>query len=271
LALPVKTAVVLAGGKGSRLKPYTDHCPKPLLPVGPMPVLELILRQLKHHGFKQVYLAVGHKAEQLQAYFGDGQALGLQLHYLFETQPLGTAGPLLNLPPTMPPHFLVMNADLVTELNFGQLYQTHCQQGAWATVCTHPRTLQLEFGVIELNPEQAGAIQAFKEKPTLVHSVCMGIYMLSHQALAYLKTGEPCGIDQLLQRLLSQGHGVQAFNFEGYWMDIGCPSDYEAAQRDFEPLRQRLLPPSVAAKGLAGLRSLASPSVAAVAPQQACL
>jgi NDP-mannose synthase len=235
-----KTAVILAGGKGTRLKPFTNSLPKPLIPLGNTPVLELIIQQLKLYGFTNITLAVGHLSELIKAYFGDGAKWGVNLHYVFESHPLGTAGPLLNIP-NLSDDFLVLNADLVTELNLADLFETHVKQGNMATLAVNQRTTQIEFGVLELAGERHQITQ-FNEKPTLVHSVCMGIHALNKQALSYLNPNEFCGIDQLMARMMNDGHAIYAFPFEGYWLDIGRHTDYETAQADFERMQHRLLP-----------------------------
>lgn len=240
-------AVILAGGKGTRLKPFTDHLPKPLIPLGKIPILELIIRQLKGYGFQQVTLCVGHMAELIHAHFGNGDDFGLPIHYTFEDSPLGTAGPLAFLS-ALPEHFLVMNADLVTDLNFKLLMEEHIQHQSMATLATFQRTTQIEFGVLDfVNNTQD--ISGFREKPTLVHSVCMGIHALHRDVLRYIPVGEFCGIDTLVSRLMNDGHRVRAYKFDGYWLDIGRHTDYETAQRDFEQMRHRLLPQEGTHKG----------------------
>jgi len=211
-----------------------------MVPLGKMPILELIIRQLKTHGFHDITLCVGHMAEHIQAHFGDGHFLGVNITYTFEDKPLGTAGPLAFLS-NLPENFLVMNADVVTDLNFRQLMTTHIQYQQLATLAVHQRTTQIEFGVIDF-VDNSNAIQAFKEKPTLIHSVCMGIHALNRQVLDYIPHNEFCGIDTLMSRLMADNHTVHAHKFDGYWLDIGRHTDYSTAQRDFKQMQHRLLP-----------------------------
>jgi NDP-mannose synthase len=234
-------AVILAGGKGTRLKPYTDRLPKPLVPLGGMPILELIIRQLAHHGFQTITLCVGHMAEHIHAYFGDGARFGLHIEYTQEEKPLGTAGPLAVLK-NLPEHLLVMNADVVTDLNFTELMRTHREHGGMATLAAYQKTTQIEFGILDMMPN-GNKISGFREKPTLVHSVCMGIHAIHRDALQYIPANEFCGIDMLMERLMQAGHSVHAHHFEGYWLDIGRHTDYATAQRDFDRMKHRLLPP----------------------------
>lgn len=241
---PVKEAIILAGGKGTRLKPYTAVFPKPLVPLGDMPVLEVVLRQLKYYGFERVTLAVGHLAELIQAYFGNGQKLGIELRYVFEEQPLGTAGPLA-LIEDLPEHVLVMNGDLVTDLNFALLLEAHqkahAETGTLATMAVYQRTTQIDFGVIDFDPEN-GHVKGFREKPTLKHPVSMGINVFSREVLPYIPAGQFFGLDHLMAALLSAGETIEAYPFEGYWLDIGRHGDYHNAMADFELMQDRLLP-----------------------------
>jgi NDP-mannose synthase len=241
-------AVVLAGGKGTRLKPYTAVFPKPLVPLGDMPVLELILRQLKRHGFEEVILAVGHLAELIQAYFGDGSKWGLRLRYSFEDQPRGTIGPLAYIE-DLADDVLVMNGDIVSDLSYSELVAQHCQQQALATLALHVQTTQIAFGVLDVNSTTL-AIESFKEKPTLTHHVSMGIHVFSKRLLQQVPQGQLYGLDHLMSDILEGrmkgleglANPLQAFPFEGYWLDIGRHSDYQSALSEFELMKQRLLP-----------------------------
>lgn len=243
-----RQAVVLAGGKGTRLQPYTTVFPKPLVPLGDMPVLELILRQLKHYGFKEVILAVGHLAELIQAYCGDGSKWGLKLRYAFEDQPRGTIGPLAYMD-DLAENVLVMNGDIVSDINYGELIATHEANQALATLALYSQTTQIAFGVLDVDPS-TNAIQSFKEKPTLKHHISMGVHVFHRSVFEQVPKGQLYGLDHLMSDLLEgriqpQHHEqpcLQAYPFEGYWLDIGRHSDYQSALAEFELMKQRLLP-----------------------------
>jgi NDP-sugar pyrophosphorylase family protein len=232
--------VVLAGGKGTRLAPYTTTVPKPLMPVGEYPILEILLRQLAAQGFQSVTLAVGHLAGLIQAYFGDGSDIGLKLSYAYESRPLGTAGPLARLPRS-DASILVLNGDLLTDLDFTDLVRFHRGRNAAATVGMTRRHFPVEFGVIEANDD--GRIVGFREKPELDYLVSMGVYMFAPHALDYIPRGSAFDFPELLSCLLAQGEVVAGYRSTAYWMDIGRPADYEKANRDFPEMENSFLAP----------------------------
>ena len=237
---PDTPVVILAGGKGTRLAPYTTTVPKPLMPVGEYPVLEILLRQLESYGFRHVTLAVGHLAGLIQAYFGDGNGVGLNLSYVYESHSLGTAGPLARIPPP-DSSILVLNGDLLTDLDFTGFVRFHRGRNAAATVGMTRRQLPVEFGVIEANDN--GRIVGFREKPALDYLVSMGIYMFAPRVLDYIPRGSAFDFPELLSRLLAAGEVVAGYESAGYWMDIGRPADYEKANRDFPEMENRFLAP----------------------------
>lgn len=234
--------VVLAGGKGTRLAPYTTTVPKPLMPVGEYPVLEILLRQLEAFGFRNVTLAVGHLAGLIQAYFGDGRNVGLNLSYAYETHPLGTAGPLARIP-IAEEHVLVLNGDLLTDLDFTELVGFHHRTRATATVGMTRRHVPVEFGVIDARDD--GSIVGFREKPRLDYLVSMGIYMFAKRALEHIPLDRHHDFPDLLDRLLGENEMVAGYESDAYWMDIGRPADYECANRDFPMMENRFLAPRV--------------------------
>lgn len=242
-------AIILAGGQGTRLKPYTTLFPKALVPLEEMPVLELVIRQLKRHGFTELTLAVGHLSHLIEAYFGDGSRWGVNITYARESKPLGTAGPLRALA-DLPENFLVMNADIVSDINYRELFEFHTrsheQSGALATVAVYRRTSKIDFGVLEFDSE-THRIQNFIEKPMLEHSVSMGIYVFNRGVRDLIPENEFFGFDQLMKALIREERRVQAYPFNGYWLDIGRVDDYETAVADFQNLRPVLLPDSEAA------------------------
>jgi NDP-mannose synthase len=228
--------VVLAGGKGRRLEPYTTVLPKPLMPLGDMPVLEVLLRRLSNAGLTRVHLAVGHLAQLIRAYFGDGSALGLELSYWVEDAPLGTAGPLAHIE-LESDRVLVMNGDLLTTLDFRALLGYHEEQGAAATIAVLRRDVPIDFGVVRVNGAE---VSGFEEKPVLSYDVSMGVYVFERTVLELVPDGH-FDFPELLQALLDRGDRVAAYRFAGFWLDIGRHDDYELALERFDELRGELL------------------------------
>lgn len=232
-------AVILAGGKGTRLLPYTTVLPKPLMPIGDMPILEVVLRQLKAAGVDHVTMAVGYLAELLQAFFGDGKRLGLNIDYSMESKPLGTVGPL-TLIPGLNDTLLMMNGDVLTTLDYRDLIKRHRESGAIATIATYVRQVKIDFGVIEA--DGAGILTGYVEKPTLDYRVSMGIYVFEPEALQFLKPGEYRDFPDLVKTLIAAGKKVISYPFSGYWLDMGRPDDYARAVEEFEARRGEFLP-----------------------------
>lgn len=226
-------AVILAGGRGTRLAPYTTILPKPLMPLGNHPVLEIILCQLKKHGFTEITMAVGYLRHLLEAYFEHGERLGVQIEYSYEDQPLGTAGPL-SLIDGLDEPFLVMNGDVLTNLDFDALYAYHLEHGATATVSLYPKTVEISLGVLEV--DERSEVVSYQEKPNYSYLASMGIYVFSPRVLDYLPTGQRCDIPDLIKTLLSHGEKVVGRVFHGDWVDIGRPQDYMMAVENYEYL-----------------------------------
>jgi NDP-sugar pyrophosphorylase family protein len=224
------SVVVLAGGKGTRLMPYTTSLPKPLVPVGEYPILDILLRQLARQGFRKITLAVGHLAGLIQAYFKEGRDWGVELSYAYETTPLGTAGPISRLPRDNR-HLLVLNGDLLTTLDFAELVRFHHQNHAAATVGTKRRTETVQFGVIETAAD--GKITQYREKPNLDYLVSMGIYVFSPEVRDYIPRSEKFDFPNLVERLIQNNKRVLAYKSDAYWLDIGRPDDYQRANEDF--------------------------------------
>jgi NDP-sugar pyrophosphorylase family protein len=230
--------VILAGGKGTRLMPYTTALPKPLMPVGQYPILDILLKQLANQGFRKITLAVGHLAGLIQAYFKDGEDWGVEITYSYETSPLGTAGPLAKLP-KHERAMLVLNGDLLTSLDFSRIVRFHYENTAIATIGTKRRTETVQFGVVE--KESNGQIVQFREKPNLDYLVSMGIYVFSPVVREFIPRAQKFDFPDLVQRLLSNDKKVLAYESEAYWMDIGRPDDYEQANEDFPNMEKVLL------------------------------
>ena len=236
-------AVILAGGRGVRLRPYTTAFPKPLVPIGDeYAILEIVLRQLRAAGFESVTIAIGHLGQLIRAYCGDGTQWGLEIRYWDEDEPLGTMGPIVANLDDVPEHFLVMNGDVLTDLDYRGLVEGHVASGAPITVSTYSRTVKIDFGVLEIGGAQSDRIVAFREKPIESFSVSMGIYALSRETLRSYQAGAALGFDDLVLDLLASGDLPRVHPFDGYWLDIGRPDDYDTANEEWESLRPKLLP-----------------------------
>jgi len=231
-------AVILAGGEGTRLRPYTTVLPKPLMPVGDMPILEIVLRQLRRSGFTRATLAVSYLAELIEAFCGDGARFGLEIRYSREPRPLSTAGPL-KLVPGLDETFLVMNGDILTTLDYGALVRHHRAQGAAATLAIHRRSVKVDFGVVETGT--AGVLERYIEKPEYHYTVSMGVNVLEPRALAHIAEGESLGMPDLLLRLRAAGEKVVAYEAPCLWLDIGRVDDYERALDTFVARRAEIL------------------------------
>ena len=231
-------AVVLAGGKGARLAPYTQILPKPLMPIGDMPILEVLLRQMKRSGIKNVVLTVGYLSYLLESYFQDGSRFGLDIEYSLEEKPLGTAGPLAlidNLEET----FLVTNGDVLTTLDIRDLVDFHKQSGAIATIAMHERKVQIDLGVIRL--DGGNRVCGYIEKPSMDYWVSMGMYVFEPRVLDYIPCGEYLDFPDLVHKLLEHDERVEGYPFDGYWCDLGRQEDYQDAGEHFDRMREQIL------------------------------
>lgn len=234
-------AVILAGGKGTRLRPYTTVIPKPLMPIGDMPILEIILRQLKRAGVTEVIVAVGYMGQLIEAFFQNGERLGLKMSYSFEQQALGTAGPLALVKDRLQDDFLVMNGDLLTTLDYAKLFAAHRAAGAAATIGTYEREVKIDFGVLETDDQ--GRLARYIEKPTYKFQVSMGVNVLNKAKVSrFLETGKYLDIPDLMTRLKDQGETVLCHREPCYWLDIGRIDDYQTANDIFESRRTEFLP-----------------------------
>ncbi len=231
-------AVILAGGKGARLAPYTKILPKPLMPIGDMPILEILLRQMRHAQVDEAILTVGHLAHLMRAFFEDGKRLRLKISYSYEEQPLGTAGPL-SLVTGLDDTFLVANGDVLTTLDMGALVEAHRKSGAIATIATHARQVKIDLGVIEFNG--SNQVVGYVEKPRYDFFVSMGIYVFEPRVLAYIPYNQYLDFPDLILRLIQAGENVAGYPFDGYWQDLGRADDYEQAVQEFESMRSQIL------------------------------
>jgi NDP-sugar pyrophosphorylase family protein len=224
-------AIVLAGGRGTRLVPYTTIFPKPLVPVGERPILDIVLTQLASAGFGEVTLAVGHLAELVIAYCGDGSKWGINILYSREEGPLGTAGPIARTAPNSE-SFLVMNGDLLTTIDFRALVKTHRDSRLLATVATFRRDVQIDLGVIE--PAADGRVGAYIEKPKYSYEVSTGIYVFEPEVVKFIPRDVRFDLPDLIGELLGQNIAVGRYEMTGRWLDIGRPDDHAEATRLFE-------------------------------------
>lgn len=232
-------AVILAGGVGRRLAPYTKVFPKPLVPINDMPILELLIRQLRGYGVREITLAIGHLGNLVRAYFGDGSKLGVCIDYAHEPHPLGTAGPLACIPRPEEP-FLTLNGDILTTLAFNDLARFHRHQHAVATIAMYRRSTKIDLGVIVC--DGGNRLIDYVEKPIHHFTVSMGVYVFEPKVIDYVTPGQYLDFPDLVRRLLASGERVLAYPFDGYWQDLGRPDDYEQAVRDFEAMRSKFLP-----------------------------
>jgi NDP-sugar pyrophosphorylase family protein len=230
-------AVILAGGKGTRLRPFTTSLPKPLVPVGDQPIIEIVLRQLKHFGFTEVIISTGHLAQLIEAYCGDGRRWGLRLRYVREDKPLSTAG-ALRLVSGLRQDFLTINGDVLTTLDLRALYDFHRRSQAEATVSVCERQTVVDFGTIQLDDHDR--LQTYVEKPAHRYLVSMGVNVFSRHAITHIRRGEALGIPEFILRARAAGDRVMGFRNRAAWLDIGRPEDYQTAQEIFaSPARRR--------------------------------
>jgi NDP-sugar pyrophosphorylase family protein len=231
-------AVILAGGMGTRLRPYTMVLPKPLMPIGEYPILEVIVRQLVHHGFRHVTMAVNHQANLIKAFFGDGARWGLQIDYSLESIPLSTIAPL-KLIKDLPEQVLLMNGDVLTDLNFREFCDAHVSAARVFTIAAAQRTQIVDYGVLEVDCENR--LCGFHEKPIHRYLVSMGVYVLNRSLVERVPPEVKYGFDDLMRDMLTRREPVHVEPYSGYWLDIGRPDDYERAISEFSDYQGKLL------------------------------
>lgn len=231
-------AIILAGGKGTRLRPYTTTIPKPLVPIGgEMAILEIVMLQLARHGFTHITLAVNHMANLIMAFCGDGSRWGLKIDYSLEDKPLSTIGPL-TLIDDLPERFLVMNGDILSDLNYGDFYSSHVTDTHDITVASYKRDVKIDFGVVEYDTDNM--VSAFIEKPSYHFNVSMGIYCVSRGIIEALPRGEPYGFDNLMLDGLKNKLKMRVKPFDGFWFDIGRPEDYDYVNENYAQIKTKL-------------------------------
>jgi NDP-sugar pyrophosphorylase family protein len=240
----MRRAVILAGGEGTRLRPYTTVLPKPLMPIGDRPVLDIVVRQLKAHGFERITMATGYLAELIEAFFRDGAAYGVAIDYYREREPLGTVGALALIEGLAEQDVLVMNGDVLTDIDYGELLERHRGGDSAATIATKLRQVQISLGVLRFGDDaDPTRLTGYDEKPQIDYTASMGVYCFAPRALAHIDAGEHLDFPDLILRLIAAGEVVRAWQSENYWLDIGRHDDYEQAQEEFDSVRERLIPP----------------------------
>lgn len=227
-------AVILAGGMGTRLAPYTTVFPKPLMPVAGRPILELVLRRLCRQGISRCTLAVSYLEELIRAFFGDGSKLGIELDYYREETPLGTVG-VLSCLEDLPDPCLVMNGDVLTTIDIRAMARLHLDRGAAMTVATQRREVRIDYGVLRMAGD--GRISGYDEKPGLQYVVSAGVNLIGARARRFLQPAERCDIPTLVMRLIESGELVLGYHSDAYWRDIGRPADYESANDEFSTIK----------------------------------
>jgi dTDP-glucose pyrophosphorylase len=227
------TVVLMAGGLGSRLRPLTDNTPKPMLPVGGKPILETLITRFRKQGYTKFVIALNYKGDIIRKYFGNGLTLGVDITYLEENQRMGTAGALGLLDRSPDESFFVMNADILTLVNFENLMDFHVRNGADATMCIREYGMEVPYGVVRLNKDN---IVSIEEKPIQQFYINAGIYVLTPETLNLIPDGLPLDMTGLFEKAVEKGMTTLSFPIREFWMDIGKPEDYERANLDYKKL-----------------------------------
>lgn len=223
-------AVIQAGGKGTRLAPYTLVLPKPMMPVGDQPVIEILLKWLRRNSVEDVYITTGHLAHLLKAFCQDGSQWDMKINYCQEPEPLGTVGALQLIKDYLTETFLMLNGDLITDLDLMAFKKSHAESGAPLTIATTLKSIDIDLGVLDT---EDGRVVAFREKPTMSMEVSMGLYIMNPEILKFIPKGVPFGFDNLMYALLDRDIPVNTFRHEGRWMDIGRVDDFTKAQDEW--------------------------------------
>ena len=220
-------AVIQSGGRGTRLRPYTSVLPKPLMPIGAKPVIELLLKWLRRNGIEDIYITTGYLGHLIRSVCGDGKQWGMNITYTQETEPLGTIGPLTLLRDKLDCTFLVLNGDVLTDLSLNAFSSFHRSHSHPLTIATTTRTMKMDFGVVD---DVDGTVTRFREKPTLSNCVSMGAYCMEPEVLSYIPSGMPFGFDDLVFCMMERGVPVHIYKHQGLWLDIGRVEDFHKAQ-----------------------------------------
>jgi NDP-sugar pyrophosphorylase family protein len=237
----MRRVVILAGGLGTRLRPYTTVLPKPLMPVGDRPILDIVVRQLARARFDRITIATGYLAELIEAFFGDGSRYGIPIDYFREEEPLGTVG-ALSLIEGLDHDFLVMNGDILTDIDYSALLERHREGGQAATIAAHERDVHVSLGVMRFEHEaDPTLVTGYIEKPTLSYVVSMGVYCFAPKVREHIPEGRRLDFPDLVLRLIESGETVRAWRSNDHWLDIGRHDDYATANEIFEARRAQFL------------------------------
>ena len=231
--LPVD-AVLMAGGRGSRLAPLTDNTPKPLLKIGEKPVIEYNIDRLVDFGVENIYISINYLGQQLKDYFGDGSSKGIKIHYIEENEPLGTFGALTLVEDFVHKEIIVMNSDLLTTLDFEQFYRTYNSDNSDMQIAAIPYEVKIPYAVLEI---ENNIIHDFKEKPTKVFYSNAGIYILKRELLSKIPKNQFYNATDFMKMIIGEKKKVTSFSLLDYWLDIGSPEDFERAQNDIKKLK----------------------------------
>lgn len=231
-------ALILAGGKGRRLRPYTTTIPKPLMPIGDKAILEIVIQQLREYGFKDIIISIGHLGELLMAFFGDGSKYDVNIEYVKEGKPLGTAGPLSLIKNMINGPFLMMNGDVLTNLDYSDFLKYHRTKQNISTVALNKRIVNIDFGVTEI--DDTNHIVRYTEKPVIDYLVSMGIYVFEKRVLEYIEEDKYFDLPDLINKLIDNNELINGYVFDDYWLDIGRHDDYERANREFDEILEKL-------------------------------
>ncbi|MDD3966447.1 MAG: sugar phosphate nucleotidyltransferase [Candidatus Neomarinimicrobiota bacterium] len=233
-----KRAVILAGGKGMRLRPYTVALPKPLVPIGETPILEIIVKQLVRDEFDHITITVNHLAEVIKAFFGDGRKWGVKIDYSLEDSPLSTMGPL-SLIPDLPRDFLVMNGDILSDLNYSAFLEKHIGSGSLFTISSYKRAEKVDYGILKISEKDD--LVGFQEKPSMHYDVSMGVYAVNQKILQFIPYNTRYGFDDLMLAMIREKNYPKVIHHAGYWLDIGRPDDYERASKEADTIIKKLI------------------------------
>lgn len=232
-------AIILAGGRGTRLRPHTLILPKPLIPIGDRPVLELIIRRLRKFGFTEIIITIGYLGSLIKTLCGDGNGWGTNISYSEESEPLGTIGPLTLIDGRLKETFLVCNGDIITDLDIHKFVRFHKAKGGIVTIATIKRKIKIRLGVFECDGNDK--IADFVEKPEHEYLASMGIYLFEPEIFNYIPKGIPFGFDDLMRTLITENIPVYVYTHNGYWLDIGIEEDFRKAQNEFEKHREGIM------------------------------
>lgn len=224
-------AVILAGGLGMRLRPFTEVIPKPLLPIGEKAVLEIQIEHLKKHGFHEIFLATNYKSDYIENFFGDGSRYGIKLKISREETPLGTAGPLKLLMDQLTEPFLVMNGDILSNINLSEFYKFALKSDSLLSITIKQIVMPYSFGNIFFDGD---VVTNIEEKPNIITYALAGIYVMKPGIFKFIPDNEYYGMDSLIKKMIAVDSTITKYELKEYWLDIGRIDDYESAQEDFK-------------------------------------